>query len=320
MLNKIIKLIGITLVGAGLFASAPFIGYAQYYNGYGASVSTGNATNITPMNATFNGSVNTGGISGNAWFEYGTDVNFGNSTTLNAFDFNSSFSGSYSTNVSGLTANTIYYFRAVGQNSYGKVYGNIISFATNFSTAGYNNSMAPTAVTTSGAILSDNTAQFNGLVLTGNTSKADGWFEWGTTPALGNITPTTPVGGAPAIRHTNTITGLDPGTTYYFRSVAQNSYGRSEGVIMSLVTSGSAQAVQQNTTATKTPAKITNTNTTAVDKNPNASPTPSNSQLGASAAGAGSFLPNSLFGWMILFILILLLFILSKHLHSQFKK
>jgi hypothetical protein len=198
----------------------------------------------------------------------------------------------------------------VGQNSYGKVYGNIISFATNFSTAGYNNSMAPTAVTTSGVVLANNTAQMNGLVLTGNTNKADSWFEWGTTPALGNITPTTPVGGAPAIRHTNTITGLDSGTKYYFRSVAQNSYGRSEGVIMSLVTSGSQQAVQQNTTTTKTPAKITNTNTTAVDK----------SGLGASVAGAGSFLPSSLFSWMLFFILILVLIILSKHLHGQFKK
>ena len=62
-----------------LFGSAPFISYA-----YGAYVSTGNATNITPMNATFNGVVNTGGLPGNAWFEYGTDVSFGNSTSLNA--------------------------------------------------------------------------------------------------------------------------------------------------------------------------------------------------------------------------------------------
>ena len=37
-------------------------------------------------------------------------------------------------------------------------------------------------------------------------------------------------------------TGLDPGTTYYFRAVAQNSFGRSNGAILSLTTGGNAPA------------------------------------------------------------------------------
>jgi len=316
MLNKTIKFFIIILVGATLFTIAPFTGYA-----YGAYVSTGNVTNITPMNATFNGFVNTGGLPGNAWFEYGTDVNFGNSTSLNAFIFNNGYGGNYSTNISGLTANTTYYFRAVAQNSEGRVYGNVSSFTTNFSTSGYNNSMSPTAITTSGAVLADNTAQFNALILTGNSNSANSWFEWGTTPNLGNQTATIPVSGAPAIRHTNTITGLTPGTAYYFRTVVQNSFGRSEGVILSLVTNETRVVpdVKENATTTNTSTnKITSTDTTSVDKSVDSASLIS--ILGANAFRADSFFPINLFGWLILLILILMLILLSKHAYGQFKK
>jgi hypothetical protein len=321
MLNKIIKLCGIILVGAGLFASAPFISYAQYYSGYGASASTISATNITPMNATLTGTVNTGGIAGNAWFEYGTDLSFGYATTINAFNFNAPYSGNFSTNISGLTANTTYYFRAVAQNSYGKVSGNVLSFTTNFSPSGYNNSLAPTAITVSSSVLADNTAQMNGLILTGTTNSTNSWFEWGTTPSLGNQTDSVKLGGSPAIRHTNTITGLELGTTYYFRSVAQNYYGTNYGVTMNFKTTGrvSAPVLNTNTSDTPintTPSKVTSTDTTKVDNSVNPS---SPSLLGANVIGAGTFLPASLLGWLILITLILFLVYLGKHAHGQFK-
>jgi phosphodiesterase/alkaline phosphatase D-like protein len=322
MLNKTIKLFAMTLMGATFFMALPFIGYAQYYNGYGASATTGNVTNISPMNATFNGTVSTGGLPGNAWFEYGTDLSFGYSTTLNAFIFNGGYSGNYSTNVSGLTSNTVYYFRAVAQNSYGRAYGNVVSFRTNLYIPGYNNSMPPTAVTTSAAVLASNTAQMNALILTGNSQNANSYFEWGTTSDLSNQTAITPLSGSPAIRHTNTLTGLAPGTTYYFRAVAQNSYGTSDGTILSFTTSGtrSYSSENRNTSSSdasgssntaNTTTNITGTDTTSVYNGTNYSFSPAD--LGANTSGSGSsFLPASLLGWLILLILVLVLALLGK--------
>jgi hypothetical protein len=309
--NWLIKIFGLTLAGTILFISAPFISYAQYYQN--ASVSTINASNITPTNATFNGSVNLGGSTGSAWFEYGTDLNFGNSTTLDGFNWNGGYGGNYSTNVSGLTANTAYYFRAVAQNSFGRVYGNVVSFTTDFSTSGNNNLNSPTAITTSGAVLADNTAQFNSLVLPGNTSQTNTFFEWGTTPGLGNQTASISVSGSPAIRHTNMITGLSPGTIYYFRAVAQNSFGENAGAILSLKTSGSTQNIKTNT-----PSKTTSVDTTTIDKNGSENST--TLMMGANVMSANSFFPINLFGWLFLIILILLLVLLSKHAYTQFKK
>lgn len=306
-------------MGAVLFTAGPFISYAYSPS---VSVTTLSATNVTPTNATLNGLIDTGGVNGDGWFEYGTDLNFGESTTLNAFIINDANGGSYSTNISGLTANTTYYFRAVGQNDYGMVYANVMSFTTSFSDSGNNNQLAPTAITTSSSVLADNTAQFNALILTGNSSNANTWFEWGTTPELGNQTVSVTASGAPAIRHTNTITGLAPGTAYYFRAVAQNSYGVSDGVVLSFVTSGNppvhyvVSGGSTTSTSTTSPSPVTSTDTTSVDNSANSS----SSALGASAFGAGSFLPFNILSWLIFIILILLLVLLGKHVYSQWKE
>src|SRR3989344_747985 len=92
-----------------------------------SSITTNNATNITTFSATLNGTVGGNSFYSTAWFEYGTNTNLGYTTSQNSY--NSVFSN-YSSPISGLLPNTIYYFRAVAQSSQGIIYGNILSFNT----------------------------------------------------------------------------------------------------------------------------------------------------------------------------------------------
>ena len=104
-MDKIIKFGGIIVAGTILFGSTPFALYA-----YNTSVTTNNATYITPTSVTLNGFVSGGNFtpnaSTNAWFEYGTDISLGSSTFMNASSFYYGQSGNYSANIFGLTPNT----------------------------------------------------------------------------------------------------------------------------------------------------------------------------------------------------------------------
>ena len=93
-------------------------------------VTTGAATNVTSSSAEVNGIVNPNDLETTAYFEWGTD------NTLSTFSTTTSQSiGSGTTNVpvsevlSGLSDNTTYYYRIVGENSSGTVRGEIKSFA-----------------------------------------------------------------------------------------------------------------------------------------------------------------------------------------------
>jgi len=62
-------------------------------------------------------------------------------------------------------------------------------------------------------------------------------FEWGSTPALGNATPTQTLAAAAAPLHISAaITGLVPANTYYCRAVAVTAAGTARGVIVNFTT------------------------------------------------------------------------------------
>ena len=183
MFNKIINLFGIILLGTMLFAYSPAPSYAQYsqantcgntytyVNNYNPlCVTTNNATNITSSSATLNGLVNRNNLYNtynlNTWFEYGTNTNFGFATVKSISNFGYA---NYTANVSGLSANTIYYFRAVAQNPQGIVYGNTNSFRTSFTSAinvsaKNDYSLIPTIVTNPATSVSSRSAQLNSLI------------------------------------------------------------------------------------------------------------------------------------------------------------
>lgn len=209
---------------------------------------TNGATNVSQSYATLNGMVNPNNSNTTYWFEYGTGQYFGYSTS-----FQSMGSGNYSNNVSAyvynLVNNTTYYFRVAARNQYGTSYGQTLTFSTNY---GYNytgNSLAQTNPATS---IGQNLAVLNGQVNPNssyygynNFNATQTWFEYGVNSNYLSLTTSpTNVGYNYYSNNYNynnvnqTVYGLTPGTTYYFRIVARDQSNTTYGQILSFTTSG----------------------------------------------------------------------------------
>jgi hypothetical protein len=95
------------------------------------TIATANATNITPTSATLNALINGNTVYDTynfyTWFDYGPTVNLGTSSSGHAANYGYA---SFVSTISGLTPNTVYYFRAMGQNSKGIIYGTVNAFRT----------------------------------------------------------------------------------------------------------------------------------------------------------------------------------------------
>ncbi len=191
-------------------------------------VTTQSATNITQTSAQVNGSVNPNGCSTYYWFEYGTNQNVSNTTNSQSFAVSP-----VNAFLSGLTSNTTYYFRLVARNDAGTTQGSILSFTTN---TGGGSGDAPIVQTNSATGITQTSATLNGLV-NPNGYSATYWFEYGTNQNVSNNTNSQSAGsGNNSINVYSSIGNLTSNTTYYFRVVAQNSYGTTYGSILSFVT------------------------------------------------------------------------------------
>ncbi len=219
-MNTKIKLFGLTLLTlVGLFVGTSIVS---------AQVAT------TCTSATFNGSVTPNGYPTTVWFEWSTFQNtvtsgFGIRTANQVFTSNSNFSQL----VQGLVGGTVYYYRAIAQNSIGTAPSpNVISFTTPLC-------ISPPAVTTGSAIsITASNATLNGHVAT-NGGTTDTWFEWSTSQSAvigGSGTRTTTQVFNSNSSVSQIIFGLTGNTLYYYREVAQNSSGITYGNILSFST------------------------------------------------------------------------------------
>ena len=177
----------------------------------GLKVNTSVASSIATQSATFNGFLTSMGSSNavNAWFEYGTDTTFGNSTPQQTLNM----PGNFSYNISSLQPGLTYYYRAAAFSNGYKVYGQYSTFQTT--------SSSPVSLSTIPAgNISATAATLNAYVNSlGSVQSVQVTFNYGPTAQYGNVTAPTSVAypGTVSIQ----ITGLTPGADYYYRAVAQ---------------------------------------------------------------------------------------------------
>ena len=189
------------------------------------SVTTGAATGLQPLQATLNGEVNPNGWETYDYFQYGTSISYGSKTGEVDAGAGTGVVGASATST-GLSPGTTYHYRLVARNSVGEtVYGGDKTFTT---------PSKPKAVTSPASGIDQTQATLNGSV---NPKGYDGYsasyhFEYGTTPYYGSSVPV-PEGnagsGTTPVAESYTVTKLEPGATYYYRLVANNTWGTSYG-------------------------------------------------------------------------------------------
>jgi len=214
------------------------------------TITTTAVTSITNTTAASGGNITDDGgaaitARGVCWSTSPNPVVSGNHTT------DGTGSGAFASNITGLTATTVYYVRAYATNSEGTAYGNELSFTTtNTSTA------LPTVTTSSLSAITMTTASGGGNVVTdgGATVTARG-ICWATT-ANPDITASHTTDGTGTGIFTSAMAGLTAATIYHVRAYATNSVGTSYGGD-SVFTTASAPTIP--TIITTAISSITNT-------------------------------------------------------------
>jgi Ricin-type beta-trefoil lectin domain-like/Ricin-type beta-trefoil lectin domain len=183
------------------------------------TVTTNPATSLGGSTATLNASVNPEGAATTYQFEYGTTTAYGTKVPVAAKEAGSGTTAvAVSEAIAGLTPGSTYHFRITATNANGTSNGADRTFT------------APTAPT----ITVEAATQVEAHSLTLNSkvnpkgAATTYQFEYGTTTSYGSKVPATPkeVGaGTLAVAVSEPVVGLQEGTTYHYRVVAQNSAG-----------------------------------------------------------------------------------------------
>ncbi len=198
------------------------------------TVATGAASGVGKSSATLNGTVNPGGSAvTKCKFDYGTAK--GTLTSTAECSASPGAGGTpvdVSANVTGLAANTPYYFKLVAENEAGA--SPLPAAEVPFTT-----SRNPPVVTTGGATaVTQTSATLPGTVNPEEEEVTGCAVEYGTTPSLGSSAACAslpPVGKSPAEVSVQ-VTGLSPGTTYSYRVVAKSAGGEEVGSVATFTT------------------------------------------------------------------------------------
>jgi hypothetical protein len=185
------------------------------------SVTTANVTNVGHFGARLNGNVSALGSapSVNVSFQWGTKAgNYSGETAVQAIGA----AGSFYADLSGLSANTNYYYRAKAVG-HGTVYGSEKSLKT------LTGGQIPAAVTDNATNVGYNSARINCTVTSiGTVQSAAVYFAWGTAPGVYTGTSqTVTVNGVGPV--SLDVAGFSASTVYYYRAYVSFLFGPGDG-------------------------------------------------------------------------------------------
>ncbi len=194
-------------------------------------VMTASATKVTRTTASFPGAINGDGKPARYHFEWGESEALGQDTPPMAAGEGEE---KVLASITGLHAGGIYFYRLVGEDEDGINYGVIRELEM----------PAAVEVLATGAAqsITPKTAILTGT-LSPNGVDAHYYFEWGTSTAYGHESPSFPPGteagsAKEAVPAKTELSGLTPNTTYHFRLVGSNEFGRTYGADAHFTTSG----------------------------------------------------------------------------------
>lgn len=179
--------------------------------------------------ARLHGRVTAGGVPTQVWFEWAREPSFTASFLTPFQDANGAASVAIQAELTGLTPNTTYFYRVRARNDAGSSIGDAKTFTTNTG--------VPFTVTAGVTDITTTSAKLHGRVISNGAGTA--WFEIGTADDPASFTRRASVtlgAGNTPIGIADAVTGLEPGTTYYFRLVASTSVGSMAGTVYSFRT------------------------------------------------------------------------------------
>jgi hypothetical protein len=192
-----------------------------------STITTTNPTSITGNTVVVGGTITTDGgipitVRGICWATTASPTTSGNKLAIG------SGTGTFSASIPSLLPNTTYYFRVYAINSQGTVYGNQVQATTL--------AVLPTLTTTTVSLLASTSFTSGGTISSdgGASVTARGvCYSLTQNPTISN--PKTSDGSGTG-SFTSSITGLNPGTTYYIRAFATNSVGTEYGAQVTVST------------------------------------------------------------------------------------
>ena len=167
-------------------------------------------------------------------------------TTADSKTENGTGTGTFTSNITGLSPSTTYYVRAYATNSAGTAYGNEVTFTTQDLQVPTLTTTAVSSITLTSAVSGGNITDNGGADVTARG------VCWSTSSSPTTANNSTTDGSGSGI-FTSSLSGLSPNTTYYVRAYATNSVGTAYGNEVSFTT----QAVQVATLSTTAITSIT---------------------------------------------------------------